>query len=253
MRDPSEKVVVSYLRPSTVHGAFMESLMDLFLYDVAMHRRIVEGGGRLSFQAGANLSAPRNDVVRKFLEYDKADWLWMVDSDMTFAPDTVERLLEHADPETAPIVGGLCFGLNDKGDVIPTLFGLDGDPDDLENLENVRFEMWPMDTMYQVTATGAACLLVHRSVFERMRDFQHPNRPGKLGFNDAFPWFQELEHAGRPVSEDIAFCWRAGLMQIPVYVNTAVHIGHVKDRLLTMESYFLARGLLAPSHVGAGV
>lgn len=251
MRDPSEKVVVAYLRPSTVHGAFMESLMDLFLYDVALHRRIVEGGGRLSFQAGANLSAPRNDVVRKFLEYDKADWLWMVDSDMTFAPDTVERLLEHADPEKAPIVGGLCFGLNDKGDVIPTLFGLDGDPGDLENLENIRFEMWPMDTMYQVVATGAACLLVHRSVFEKMRDFDHPS--GRRGFNDAFPWFQELEHAGRPVSEDIAFCWRAGLMQIPVYVNTAVHIGHVKDRLLTMESYFLARGLLAPSHVGAGV
>lgn len=251
MRDPNEKVVVAYLHPSTVHAGFMNSMMDLIMYDVATYRRIVDGGGRLAFQAGANLSAPRNDVVRKFLEYNQADWLFMIDSDMVFQPDTVERLLEHADPEKAPIVGGLCFALNDKGDIIPTLFGLDGDPDDLENLENVRFEMWPMDTMYQVVATGAACLLVHRSVFERMRDFDHPR--GAKGFNDAFPWFQELEHAGRPVSEDIAFCWRAGLLEIPVYVNTAVHIGHVKDRLLTMESYFLSRGLLAPSHQGVGV
>lgn len=253
MRDPNEKVVVAYLRPKDVDGSFMESLMDLVLYDVAKHRRIVEGGGRLSFRAGANLSSPRNEVVKKFLAYGQADWLWMVDTDMVFAPDTVERLLEHADPEKAPIVGGLCFALNDRGDIVPTLFGLMGDSADPAGLDVVRFDEWPVDTMFQVVATGAACLLIHKSALERMRDFEHPNRPGQVGFNAAYPWFQELEHDGRPVSEDIAFCWRAGLLEIPVFVNTAVRIGHVKDRLLTMESYFLARGLLAPSHVGVGV
>lgn len=248
MRNPQEKVVVAYLRPSTVHGAFMECLLDLLLYDIATHQRIVEGGGRLSFQAGVNLSGPRNEVVKKFLEYGRADWLWMIDSDMTFAPDTVERLLEYADPEKAPIVGGLCFALNNEGDIVPTLYGLAGDE---RNPDVTQFNEWPIDTMFQVVATGGACLLVHKSVFERMRDFDHPR--GSRGFNDAYPWFQETEHDGRPVSEDITFCWRAGLMQIPVFVNTSVHIGHIKDRLLTMESYFLARGLLAPSHVGVGV
>lgn len=251
MRDPQEKVVVAYLRPSTVHGTFMECLMDLLMYDFATHRRIVEGGGRLSYQAGANLSGPRNEVVRKFLAYGKADWLWMVDSDMTFPPDTVERLLEHADPEKAPIVGGLCFGLTDTGDVMPTLFDLAGD--DSATTEWVRYTDWAPDTMMQVAATGAACLLVHKTAFETIRDFEHPGRPGRPGFNDAFPWFQEVEHNGRSVSEDITFCARAGWCNIPVYVNTAVQIGHIKDRLLTMESYFLARGLLAPSHVGVGV
>lgn len=250
MRDPSEKVVIGYLQPGTVHGDFMESLMDLLQYDSAMHRRIVDGGGRLSFRAGANLSAPRNMVVQKFLEYGKADWLWMVDVDMTFAPDTVERLLEYADPEKAPIVGGLCFGFDENGQIEPTLYGLAGDEDDPVV---VRYHEWIPDSMYQVAATGAACLLMHKTVLERMRDFEHPARPGRRGFNDAFPWFQELSHGGRPVSEDIAFCWRAGLMQIPVYVNTAVQLGHIKDRLLTMESYFLTRGLLAPTHAGAAV
>lgn len=253
MRDTQEKVVVAYVRPRDVAGNFMESLLDLMMYDFATYRRITEGGGRLSYQAGPNLAAPRNEVVRKFLAYGKADWLFMVDTDMVFAPDTVERLLEHADPETAPIVGGLCFGLDDRGDIVPTMYGLDGDAENPAALDVTRFNEWPVDTMFQVVATGAACLLIHKSALERMRDFEHPNRPGKIGFNDAFPWFQELEHDGRPVSEDIAFCWRAGLLQIPVHVNTSVQIGHVKDRLLTMESYFLARGLLAPSHVGVGV
>lgn len=252
MRDPSEKVVVGYLQDGRPHGDFMESLMDVLQYDATMHRRIVGGdGGRIAFRAGHNLSAPRNMVVEKFLQYGKADWLWMVDSDMTFQPDTVERLLEYADPEQAPIVGGLCFGFDEQGDIRPTLYGLIGETP--ETLQVCRYDEWIPDSMYQVAATGAACLLVHRSVFERMRDFEDPRRPGKRGFNDAFPYFQETEHDGRPVSEDFTFCWRAGILGIPVYVNTAVHLGHIKDRLLTMESYFLQRGLLAPTHTGAAV
>ncbi len=112
-RPIDEKVVIAYLHPGLVHAAFMESVVDLLVYDIAFHKRIVQGGGRLATQSGANLSGPRNGLIRQFLDYGKADWLWMVDTDMTFRPDTIERLLEHADPEQAPIVGGLCFGFDD--------------------------------------------------------------------------------------------------------------------------------------------
>lgn len=246
MRDPSEKVVIGYLHPGLVHGAFMESVLDLLVYDVAYHKRVVNGGGRLAIQAGSNLAAPRNSLVRRFLEYGKADWMWMVDSDMTFAPDTLERLLEHADPEKAPIVGGLCFGFDDKGDIQPTLFGLIGDE---AAPKVIRYHEWPPESMFQVAATGAACLLIHKSVFERLAEVEV--RPGQRGFNAAFPWFQEVEHDGTPVSEDITFCWRAGLAGIPVYVNTAVQLGHMKQRELTMDAYLAQRGMLADTSVAA--
>lgn len=248
MRDPSEKVVIGYLHPGTVHAAFMESVLDLLVYDVAFHRRIVNGGGRLAVQAGSNLSAPRNSLVRRFLEYGKADWMWMVDTDMTFQPDTVERLLEFADPETAPIVGGLCFGFDDKGDIQPTLFGLLGDE---EQPQVIRYHEWPPDSMFQVAATGGACLLIHKSVFEKIRDIRIPSRGGRPGFNDAFPWFQEVEHDGTPVSEDITFCWRAGLAGIPLFVNTGVRLGHIKDRELTMDAYLAQRRMLGDGSVAA--
>jgi hypothetical protein len=248
MRDVSEKVVVAYLRPGPVEGDFMESMLDLLRYDYTLHQRILNGGGRLSFRAGHNLSAPRNMVVEKFLEYGQADWLWMVDSDMTFAPDTVERLLEYADPEKAPIVGGLCFGFDENGDIQPTLYGLAGDENDPRSLQVVRYHEWEPDSMYQVAATGAACLLIHQSVFVKMRDIERPG--GGRGFNDAYPWFQEMSHNGRPVSEDITFCWRAVQAGFPIYVNTSVQLGHIKQRVLTMESYFLTRGLLSPTHPG---
>jgi hypothetical protein len=246
-RPPAEKVVIGYLQPGLVHGAFMESVLDLLVYDVAYHKRIVNGGGRLALQAGSNLSAPRNSLVRRFLEYGKADWLWMVDSDMTFAPDTLERLLEHADPVEAPVVGGLCFGFDDKGDIQPTLFGLLGDE---AEPKVIRYHEWPPDAMFQVAATGAACLLIHKSVFERLVRVQIPGR-AKPGFNEAFPWFQEVEHDGTPVSEDITFCWRAGLAGIPVFVNTAVQVGHMKQRELTVDAYLAQRGLLDDASVAA--
>jgi hypothetical protein len=237
-RDPAEKVVIAYLHPGLVHAAFMECVVDLIVYDTAFHRRIVQGGGRLATQAGANLAGPRNSLVQRFLEYGRADWLWMVDTDMTFRPDTVERLLDHADPETAPIVGGLCFGFNDKAEIQPTLFGLVGDE---QHPQVIRYHEWPPDSMFQVAATGGACLLMHKSALERIRDFETPD--GRVGFNRAFPWFQELEHDGRPVSEDIAFCWRAGLAQVPIFVNTSVTLGHIKDQELTVDRYLAQRGL----------
>jgi hypothetical protein len=235
-RLPAEKVVVGYLSRSVSSSAFREALLNLIVYDVAFHRRIVDGGGRLCVYAGANLSAPRNALVRQFLAYGQADWLWMVDDDMTFAPDTVERLLEFADPEKAPIVGGLCFGYDEKGDVQPTLFGLVGEE---SNPQVIRYHEWPPEAMFQVAATGAACLLIHRSALERIRDAEV--RPGKRGFNDAFPWFQETEHDNSPVGEDFTFCWRAGLLGLPVYVNTAVQLGHMKDYELTMDVYLARR------------
>lgn len=240
-RPKDEKVVIGYLSPGNVHSGFMESVLDLLVYDVAFNQRIVNGGGRLATQAGANLSGPRNSLVRRFLEYGKADWLWMVDTDMTFLPDTVERLLEHADPEKAPIVGGLCFGFDDKGEIQPVLFGLVGEQD---NPQVIRYHEWPPNAMFQVAATGAACLLIHKSVFERIRDVQVPSRKGRPGFNDAFPWFQETEHDGGPVSEDITFCWRAYQSEIPVFVNTAVQLGHIKTRELTMDAYLAQRAML---------
>ncbi len=233
MRDPSEKVVVGFCSPGTVHTDFMYSLVWAMMYDFANHQRIVNGGGLLPIDAGANLSGPRNEIVRKFLTHG-ADWLLMLDTDMTFQPDLIERLLLNADPEKAPIVGGLCFGFDDKGQIQPTLYGFLGDED---NPLVVRYHEWPEDAMMQVAATGGAALLIHRAVFEQMATFEHPSRPGKAGFNDAFPWFQELEHDGRPVSEDIGFCWRAGLLGIPVYVDTSVQLGHIKRRLLDVAAY----------------
>ena len=56
----------------------------------------------------------RNKVCKAALESD-AEWLWMIDTDMGFKPDTVAHLLAVADPVERPVVGALAFSLREAG------------------------------------------------------------------------------------------------------------------------------------------
>jgi hypothetical protein len=240
------KVVVGYCAAPDVNREFHRSLMNLWDLDEVTGRRLRQGGGRLDWDSGVNVASARNAICERFLNEWSAEWLWMVDTDMVFQPDTLERLLAEADEVRAPIVGGLCFGV-DKGLYFPTLYDLTGTADDVQF---VRYDTWAPDSMMQVFATGAACLLIHRTALERVRDFVHPERPDQVGFSKAFPWFQETDFNGRCMGEDITFCLRAGMADVPVHVNTAVQLGHVKAHTLTMDGYLGQKGYLNFTHPG---
>jgi hypothetical protein len=234
MANPEDKVVVGYCSPGTVDTAFHESLLNLIAADAVTTHRIIGGGGRISVQASANISGARNDIVRQFLDHSDAEWLWMLDTDMTFPAETLEALLENADPDRAPIVGALCFGLDD-GWLFPTLYDLRPH----EESPVVRYREWPPNAMFQVAATGAACMLIHRTVLAKIRD------QAGAEFSVAFPWYQEREHGVMKVGEDVTFCLRAGLCGFPVYVNTGVAIGHIKSHTLTVDGYLAQQAFKA--------
>lgn len=210
------KVVVAWLHPENVAASFMDSMLSLFLYDVQGRRRIIEGGGSVSMRSGANITNGRNDVVRNFLDNADAEWLWFVDSDMTFAPDTLERLVAAADPKERPIVGALCFGewhAPGRRERFPTLYFWDDKGQQL-----VRAESYPPDTLLPVTCTGTGCLLIHRSVLVEMR----------AEYPEPYPWFQETAFHGAPWGEDVTFCIRAQQLGYPVHVHTGIKTGHAK-------------------------
>jgi len=230
-------VAFGYVHPDQVSVLFHTSFLQTVLYDKATSNRIVGGAAKFS---SANISNARNDVVREFLAMpSRPDWLWMVDTDMEWAPDAVERLLQSAydDDGTikAHVVGGLCFGVHD-GQLWPTLYALDYDEGELGVFrynDYPRPERADEDCMFQVAATGAAFLLIHRSVLEQMAERE---------FNKTYPWFQEMELQGKPCGEDFTFCLRAGQLEHPVWVNTAVRIGHHKSYVLKESMFLEQRG-----------
>jgi hypothetical protein len=241
MTKPEDGVVVAWVRPAQLHGNFMECLLNLVYYDRDHHDRLGAGrGGLISQVSSANISGARNTVCLEFLTSHAAPWLLMLDTDMTFRPDIVEALLEYADPDKAPIVGGLCFSMDNDGKLFPTLYDIIGST---ESPEFVRYHEWKPEAMMQVFGTGAACLLIHRDALRAIRDYRDPDEPDRIGFSQAFPWFQETDFYGRVMGEDITFCLRAGRAGLPVHVNTSVQLGHIKQFELNLEHYAGQRAL----------
>lgn len=222
-------VVAAYLHAGDVSHSFHHSCRNLWIWDVTHHQRVT---GFIAQECGAGrITDGRNTAVHRFLATD-SEWLLFVDADMGFEPDAVDQLVAVADPERRPVVGALCFGqrrgaAGPAGSVrlqqFPTIYqwvmgaGISG---------CAPMHEYPPNALVECDGTGAAFLLIHRSVFERMRE----------SYPEPRPWFDEMIQQGRPFGEDLTFCWRLRELDIPLHVHTGVQTSHYKTTYLTAES-----------------
>ncbi len=230
-----QAVTVAYVHANQAAYSWHHSMVELIGYDLANHGRVLVGG-YIAMRAGTDgLTQARNKAVREFLDDGKADWLLWIDTDMGVAPDTLERLLEAADPTDRPMVGALCFTQHEEDPdglggwrcrAIPTVYDW-LKLDDGQMGWAVRWN-YPVNTLTRVAGTGAACLLVHRGVFERVAE-----RFGPI-------WYERVPNTttGQLVGEDLSFCLRAGAIGIPMHVHTGVRTSHLKPIWLGEADYW---------------
>lgn len=208
-----DTVMVAWCHPGTVTGGFCDSLAGLL-----MHTRPAAVAG---LQTGPRLAEARNQVVDAFAKSGD-EWLWFVDTDMVFPPDTLDRLLATAETSGARIVGGLCHTSEAK----PVMFRLLND-----DLESERVTTWADGQVVEVDATGTGCLLIHRGVFAAMKE-RFAMLPS--GAENPYPWFVDgmTSRKGDPFGEDTAFCIRARSLGERIVVDTGVRIGHIKQAII---------------------
>lgn len=213
-----------------VAQSFMSSLARLLRQDT---RLIGQDLTNLRSSSGG-IAAGRNHLTRLFLDETDAEWMWMVDADMGFKPDTLDRLLEAESAALVPphvprpIVGALCFSWRPEEPdgmggyrcrPVPTLFGWDGKGFKVAG-------SYPHNAMVRVAATGAACLLVHRSAMELIRE--------KHGDD----WWTPVRYPdGDFLSEDLSFCYRAGELDLPIHVDTSIKTTHAKTIWVSEEHW----------------
>lgn len=181
-----------------------------------------------ALNGGPTVPQNRNTVARGFLA-SPYQWLLFLDDDMVFDPESVQMLLDVADADRFPIVGGMaCSMVEETREVRPTLYFWD---DQHEHPGPVfkTIVTWEPGKLLKVDATGCACLLIHRSVFEAM--------DGKYG--DAYPFFAfGVQGNGvLPTGEDLEFCRRAGELGFPVFVHTGAKFGHRKSIIVSVDDY----------------
>ncbi len=237
-------VTIAYLHPGELASCFADSLWDVMLTDLTGNARAMSHPhGKLAKECGTGgIVDGRNRVAKVMCDESEAEWLWFVDSDMGFAADTLERLIAAADPVERPIVGALCFAYKSAGRssfygikyvAQPTIYQW-VETDDKVGVTPV-FD-YPEDQLVECVATGGACVLIHRTVFERMR----------AKFGDV--WFDPITHPKGPTtfSEDLSFFLRVAMLDLPVFVHTGIKTTHDKGGVYLDEEFYLWQRDRAP-------
>jgi len=197
-----QSVIVGFPHGTLVHAFFMTSVFRALELPEFVHDMIQTNSGPM-------ISGARNSIVRHFLSHPaQPHWLLSLDTDMVFGVDEVRTILKHADPDETPILGGLTFAGNARYQ-FPVILREEGG-------ELRQVHDYPRDTIFECDGTGAAFLLIHRRVFEKV----------------PYPWW----HYGQ-YGEDEWFCERARKHGFPIKVDTSVKIGHVKPVVLN-EAWF---------------
>lgn len=212
-----------YGKDAGVHPLFVHSLTLVLLYG----RELLSKKLPVISNGGNNIVEQRNQVVRSFLEDSDADWLLFVDTDQTFDQHLPRRLLASADPESRPVVSALVMAQrNPPHRPITPAFVVEF---------NGRFVV--PDTIPSGVVDcipGAGCVLIHRTVLQAIREKFEPHT--------AFPWFAHTEHrtdAGwDSLGEDYTFMTRARALGFPTCVDTTIHVGHVKEVVLTTQHFW---------------
>jgi len=213
---------LAYCHPGTVSGDFAASLTRTILWDREGRGRV---RGVINVESGPLIASARNQVVSHFLENTESEWLLMLDADMVFEGNTLDRLIEAAEKNQAKVIGGLCFSGGTK--VAPTMYKIlsKGDADTPGRIGTI--ESWPRGQVVQVDATGAACLLMHRSILATMGR----RWPG------VSPWFFFGTNSRTEYGEDVGFCIRVAILKERVFVHTGVEVGHVKKHIIDLGDF----------------
>ena len=155
----------------------------------------------------------RNQITQYAAAKGGFDYVLWLDSDMTFAPDLMERLLADLEGtetgEKLDAVTGLCFSR--RPPFRPCIYKrLDVQTDGkmiTPTAEN--WEDYPRNELFEVAACGFACLMMRMDVLEKMGIYGVPFFPvGGLG-------------------EDLTFCWRAKKVGVKFHCDTRLKIGHI--------------------------
>lgn len=180
----------------------MDQVPVPFCQSLAMLQKV--GECTLAMKAGSLIYTSRNDLAMRSLQMN-ADYVFWMDSDMQFPPDTLVRMVDVLQKNDLDILTGLYF--RRVPPYSPVLF------DKLEMNKNIcswsEFKELP-DHLFEIGGCGFGCVLMSTEVFISVQA-KHGNMFAPMGNN----------------GEDIAFCIRARDCGYKIWCDPSIICGHV--------------------------
>lgn len=154
---------------------------------------------------GYTIAENRNYIAVQAVN-NGSEYLLMIDDDMTFPPDTLDRLLENK----KDIVGVAYHPRSETGQIIKYL-----DETHIVKLEETTDPKYK-DT-FECHATGTGIILIKCDVFKRI-----PR-----------PWFmfEYFETGQCKLGEDWWFCEKAKKYGIKTWADPKIKVGHIGDKI----------------------
>jgi hypothetical protein len=243
---PEPQVIGSVGIPGGIQMVYSIFARDLAVLMASTECGLMKRGYAVDFSCATSCYVPeaRNELVNKFT----GNWLFMTDTDHSFAGDTLLRLLdtmfapEHQGYGGLPVVSGLYFA---RGKHLPHLYNWNFDTPGKVMTQVVHFTN---TEPFTIGCVGAGCLLVQRVVFDRIRD--------ELGREP----FSPIEVQGRWIKDDVAFCWNCHELEIPIVCDPRVVSLHLEAHPVGLDDYHRAQQRLGitggpidePGEIAAG-
>ena len=176
----------------------------------------------VSFIIGSLVYDSRKRLAEYAVRID-ADYILWLDSDMTFPPDVLERMMKVMDEnKDIDILTGLYFRRSTP--FTPVAF------DVLETDENGELVFENMDDVpegiREVAGCGFGCVLMKTDCL-----FDIAGKEGPV-------WFSPLANVG----EDCAFCMRARKYGYKIYLDPSIEFGHMGYAAVTRQFYEATKG-----------
>jgi len=217
------KVSIGACDPGTVNAAWAYNMIQL------VQVRDDRLGPFVRIKGSGLLSKLRNRVVAGFLDNTKSDWLLMIDTDEQLSVQTFDKLIQAAHDKERPVVSGLVFAAFDAHKnlypkPVPAIFA----ESEAGFLPLYKYDK---NSVFEIEACGTGCLLIHRSVLEKMREAADPNQ------GDNWCWFWDGPINGEWISEDLLFSRRIRQLGFPIHVHTGAILPHQKSYWLSEEHH----------------
>lgn len=155
-------------------------------------------GSTYVWTRGVGIAFNRNLIVQQA----HGDWIWFVDDDHTFPPDTLMRLLSG----NVDIISPLC--LSRKPPFRAYAYRVNPDTG---RYDGVPYTTLPSTGIHAYDAVGSGALLVRRRVFEALQ----------------YPWFEEGKTSPDALGEDLYFCSKAREAGFSIWLDVDTRIGHM--------------------------